>query len=387
MDPPALGNLRLPPIELTSHSPSKRWLAMSTDPTLDCEIADASATESTANEFLAKWGDADANDPPQSVLSNFDSRRASNLAIRPRETEPIVDESLNVSAGLTALRVELRSNNNARNPRRIPNRVVCSRESVDQRNHGHRRRSANTGALESDCQEPSQCFLRSTNNQTVSTCSGRNDARRCERQRRLCPTFPHWPQKTQLKRFACTATTMSTSTSKDFPPRPIPKRNRPARLRRNGPYVRSPLAIWKAAPRPLAISRQAKQIQDCRRFAYHPLPRKRRLVGQLPLPTHRRRRRFGHLATANCQTTAPARSMSNLHSQSRPNSNLSTTKPASCPSVSQHRSPKAAASTCEFARRSSRPTGTRVSVPAIALESLASGHRYISRARFCRFAG
>src|SRR6185503_2935573 len=39
------------------------------------------------------------------VLSNFDSRRASTLAIRPRETEPIVDESLNVSASLTALRV------------------------------------------------------------------------------------------------------------------------------------------------------------------------------------------------------------------------------------------------------------------------------------------
>ena len=44
------------------------------------------------------------------VLSNFDPRRASNLAIRPRETEPIVEESLNVSAGLTTLARELRSN-------------------------------------------------------------------------------------------------------------------------------------------------------------------------------------------------------------------------------------------------------------------------------------
>ena len=71
VDPPALGNLRLPPIELTSLSPSKRWLAISSDPTLNCEIADASATDSTANEFFAKWGDADANDPPQTVRLQF----------------------------------------------------------------------------------------------------------------------------------------------------------------------------------------------------------------------------------------------------------------------------------------------------------------------------
>ncbi len=104
-DSPALGNLRLPPIELTSPSSSKLWLAISSDPALDCEIADATATESRANEFFAKWGDAEADEPPQSVLSNFDSRRANTLAIRPRETESIVDESLNVSASLTALRV------------------------------------------------------------------------------------------------------------------------------------------------------------------------------------------------------------------------------------------------------------------------------------------
>jgi hypothetical protein len=104
VDPPALGNLRLPPIELTSIQPTKRWLAMSNDSALDCEIPDASATDGTVNEFLAKWGDADPNDPPEWVLSNFDPRRASNLTIRPRETEPIVEESLNVSAGLTSLR-------------------------------------------------------------------------------------------------------------------------------------------------------------------------------------------------------------------------------------------------------------------------------------------
>jgi hypothetical protein len=105
VDPPALGNFRLPPIELTSTPASKRWLAVSSDPTLDCEIPDSSATEGTVNEFFTKWGDAGANDPPQSVLSNFDAGRASTLSIRPRETESIVDESLNVAAGLAVLRV------------------------------------------------------------------------------------------------------------------------------------------------------------------------------------------------------------------------------------------------------------------------------------------
>ena len=101
---PALGNLRLPPIDLASNQPTMRWMAISSDPTLDCEIPDASATDATVNEFLTKWGDTDSSDPPEWVLSNFDPHRAASLAIRPRETEPTVEEQLNVSVGLTSLR-------------------------------------------------------------------------------------------------------------------------------------------------------------------------------------------------------------------------------------------------------------------------------------------
>ena len=103
--PPALGSLRLPSIGLASASPNKRWLAISSDPALECEISDASAVESTSNEFFAKWGDADPNDPPQMVLSNYEPRSASTMVIRPRETEPIVDESLSLAADLATLHV------------------------------------------------------------------------------------------------------------------------------------------------------------------------------------------------------------------------------------------------------------------------------------------
>ncbi len=102
---PQLGNFRLPSIELTSVAPSKRWLAISSDPAFECEVPDSSAIESTSNEFFAKWGAAEIRDPPQTVLSNFSPNNASSLSIRPRETEPIVDESLSILADIKTLRV------------------------------------------------------------------------------------------------------------------------------------------------------------------------------------------------------------------------------------------------------------------------------------------
>jgi hypothetical protein len=105
-DPIALGNLRLPPIDLTIAQPTRRLLAMSNDSTFEFEIPDEAATENTVSEFLAKWGNEDPIDTPQWVVSNLDAQRGGTLAIRPRETEPIVDEALIIAAGLTTLRAQ-----------------------------------------------------------------------------------------------------------------------------------------------------------------------------------------------------------------------------------------------------------------------------------------
>src|SRR5262249_16442223 len=48
-DPIALGNLRLPVIELASTQPTRRWLAMADNPVLDFEIPAESGTENTVS--------------------------------------------------------------------------------------------------------------------------------------------------------------------------------------------------------------------------------------------------------------------------------------------------------------------------------------------------
>ncbi len=110
---PAAGNFRLPPIELTSISPTQHWFALSTDPALDCTVTDSAATgatSATAKEFLAKWGGTATTATPQIVLANFDPRRVWTLAVRPREAETEVHEVLHVAIGSEALRVVYQAN-------------------------------------------------------------------------------------------------------------------------------------------------------------------------------------------------------------------------------------------------------------------------------------
>jgi hypothetical protein len=104
-EPTNLGILRLPPIELTSVPITKRWLAVTADPSLDCEILNTDATEGTAGEFIEMWGGSGSETDPKSVLTNFNPRDSLNLAVRPYETVPMVDESLNLAVGLKDLRV------------------------------------------------------------------------------------------------------------------------------------------------------------------------------------------------------------------------------------------------------------------------------------------
>lgn len=103
-DAPPAGNFRLPPIELMAVPITQRWFALSSDPDLDCTVANNTASDATAKEFLAKWGSAGGS-APQIVSANFDSSRAWTIAVRPRETESVVHEVLHVAAGSQAMRV------------------------------------------------------------------------------------------------------------------------------------------------------------------------------------------------------------------------------------------------------------------------------------------
>jgi hypothetical protein len=140
-NPPELGNLRLPPVELTTVPASKRWLAVSADASLDCGVVDSSAIDGTVNEFFAKWGDATDEFTPELVLSNFDVSRPLTLAIRPRRT-----------AG------ELRSSSYAAELWRLQIRARGPCKSIDYGYHGGRCRSG-SAALEPDGKKPGECVL------------------------------------------------------------------------------------------------------------------------------------------------------------------------------------------------------------------------------------
>ena len=300
VDPPAMGNLRLPSIELTSIQPTKRWLAMSNDPTLDCEIPDASATDGTVNEFLAKWGDADSIDPPEWVLSNFDPRRASNLAIRPRETEPIVEESLNVAAGLTALRVNYEATLTPglaganRVELSVPANLTISKITVtedDQSIPVRWSRSAKNRVNVFFAQQLTKPFRLVLDGTTPVDSNGK-------------APLPHIStvatedatQKTRLYRDDDVHVDLEGLPAKNDPkaepPGPPPSEwsVRPVAIC----YLESESATARVAVKP-------NKFKDCWRFTNHPHPRKRRVVGQLPLPTHCRRRQSRYPATSIVQ--------------------------------------------------------------------------------------
>ncbi len=132
-DAPPAGNIRLPPVALASVPTTQRWFAVSADPTLDCTVVDNTATAATAKEFLAKWGNTSESVAPQVVLANFDTDRVWTLAIRPRESAPVVREVLHVAAGLQAVRVVYQANVTPSNSSRFQFRLtVPAKFSVDE---------------------------------------------------------------------------------------------------------------------------------------------------------------------------------------------------------------------------------------------------------------
>lgn len=107
LNPPGLGRLRLPPIELSTSSAATYWLAISNDPVLECEIVDAAGLRAeTGEEFLNLWGSDEDRDTPQLVLENVPSAKGLVVGLRPRAAESAIDEVLHVAAGNDALRVQ-----------------------------------------------------------------------------------------------------------------------------------------------------------------------------------------------------------------------------------------------------------------------------------------
>ena len=106
-DPPSLGRLRLPPMELESPLASSSWLAISSDPTLECEIVGgAGLPVETGEEFLTLWGVEENRELPQIVLGNVASANGLSVGMRPRLVESAIDEVLHVAAGADAVRVQ-----------------------------------------------------------------------------------------------------------------------------------------------------------------------------------------------------------------------------------------------------------------------------------------
>ncbi|MEX0643168.1 MAG: hypothetical protein WD468_10735 [Pirellulales bacterium] len=106
-NPPNLGRLRLPLMQLRSRQPTSSWFAISIDPTLECEIVDAAGlTAESGEEFLTLWGGEEELERPQIVVENALSAKELIVGIRPRAAESAIDEVLHVAAGADAVRVQ-----------------------------------------------------------------------------------------------------------------------------------------------------------------------------------------------------------------------------------------------------------------------------------------
>ncbi|MCI0334158.1 MAG: hypothetical protein L0228_13150 [Planctomycetes bacterium] len=105
-----LGRLMLRPIDVTSHSVTQRWRAISSTASIECSVANAAAASGTAAEFLALWGEPNAAEAPQVVLGNVQANEAWSVFAKPRQTESEISEVLHVAAESGLLRVVYQAN-------------------------------------------------------------------------------------------------------------------------------------------------------------------------------------------------------------------------------------------------------------------------------------
>ena len=106
------GQLRLPPIELTSLPVASRRLAVSVDPAWECEAAGGAALAggtSATEDFTTAWGPTDAG-APQLVLNTAECRAGWFLAVRPRTLESKSDERLTITAAQDHLNLQYEAN-------------------------------------------------------------------------------------------------------------------------------------------------------------------------------------------------------------------------------------------------------------------------------------
>ncbi len=102
-----LGRLRLPALRLTSLAVDQRLLAVTADPSLECEApAGEAVTTGSSQAFLELWGAGVPEAPPQLVVAGMASDESWTLAVRPNVAESTVDQVLHVAAGPSALRVQ-----------------------------------------------------------------------------------------------------------------------------------------------------------------------------------------------------------------------------------------------------------------------------------------
>lgn len=106
-DPPTLGRLSVPPMELAAAQVSSSWLAVSSDPVLECEVVDAAGLPAeTGEEFLTLWQAEEGTEPPQIVLGSVAPASRLSVGMRPQSVESAIDEELHVAAGADAVRVQ-----------------------------------------------------------------------------------------------------------------------------------------------------------------------------------------------------------------------------------------------------------------------------------------
>ena len=100
-----VGNLRLPRLEVLNVRTTKRWMAVSVDPSLEHEIQASSRLDAlTAQAFAAAWGTAGPR--PLAAYSLASGEPAWSLATRPREPRTVVDQVLLMDVDLDRANVQ-----------------------------------------------------------------------------------------------------------------------------------------------------------------------------------------------------------------------------------------------------------------------------------------
>jgi hypothetical protein len=102
---PPFGRMHVPNNKVISASIARRWMAISADPSLDCQVSGGPDTTAELKEFLALWGSDESRADPRHVLAGLTSDSDIELSIKPTKTESEVDEVLHLAIDSDRLHV------------------------------------------------------------------------------------------------------------------------------------------------------------------------------------------------------------------------------------------------------------------------------------------